>query len=403
MTFYQENYESIKYPKKESFRKGRIQELKDYLVNRKCDAESEEWVILEKIHGANSSFILYHEDGVDIWKFGRRNGIVPVKEMKSFFNIQEAYQPYVENLIELCKSACYEQGFDYRAHTTVIYSELYGKKVQKNTKYNDTESIAVFDIRIGNYFLSYEQRQELCDRHQLPTVPLIMSGTLDKLVEQFEVEKMFSHVPKLLHNSEIKEAPAEGVVLVPRYLDNIVDDPENPFLSYKWKKREFCERPIKVKPTDKEISLLEHLEIQSTGFLNQTTLEEYMSKVGVDYILNVKNKGTNIQALVQDAIESIKENGNYEALLNDKASWSRARRKLRDEAVSLIDVFIFEYIPTTSQDRDEKEYTYEEKEKDNECDILNEIDKSISDTEVNILNIRKLILEMKKRVSILES
>ena len=108
MTYSKENYESIKYPKKDSFRKGRIQELKDYLVNRYCDPESEEWVILEKIHGANSSFILYHEDGQDIWKFGRRNGLVPPKEMKSFFNIQEAYQKYIESLIELCKSACYE-------------------------------------------------------------------------------------------------------------------------------------------------------------------------------------------------------------------------------------------------------------------------------------------------------
>ena len=112
------------------------------------------------------------------YQLARRNGLVPEKEMKSFFNIEEAYQPFVKSLQELCETACYELGLDHRHHQVVVYSELYGGNIQKGMRYHDTESILVFDIRVDNTFLSYEKVSSLCDTHEIPMVPLIQTGNL---------------------------------------------------------------------------------------------------------------------------------------------------------------------------------------------------------------------------------
>ena len=177
------NYNDIKYYKMSSFRLGKLREIQDSLTEQGHNYATTEWILQEKLHGSNSCFIHQYFDGEKEIKLGRRNGLVPEKELKSFFNIGKAYEPYMMSLADLAETVCYERGLDSRNHRVIIYSELYGNNIQKGMKYSDNETIAVFDIRIDDTFLSYQDVESICSRNGIPMAPLVMKGTLEDRVE----------------------------------------------------------------------------------------------------------------------------------------------------------------------------------------------------------------------------
>ena len=342
------NYQAIKYFKMNSFRLGKLPEIQESLESLGIDYSTCQWVLQEKLHGSNSCFIHEYLDGEPDIKLGRRNGLVPEKEFKSFFNIESAYQPYYQSLTALAEAVCYERGLDYRNHRVVIYSELYGNNIQKGMKYHDRESIAVFDIRIDNLFLSLEEVERLCFQHSLPLAPLVMKGTIDELVAKFRpyIEDMVSLVPRCLHETDVIDAPAEGVIIRPYNLEETYnpDDTKCQMLRYKWKKLEFSERPVKKEEPSLEGDKIELLISSAAKFVNMRRLETYCSKVSNMFVLDKKNIGQNIKALVDDAMVDIQEEEDYQIIFQNKEYTKKLRNMMNKEASKVIQTFQFEFV-----------------------------------------------------------
>lgn len=395
-----EEYIPYYYPKKSGFLPKRdkdIQKIKDEIRKRGYNPDTEQMVITEKAHGACCSVIVRFENGEPIITFGRRNGFVPEDAMVSFFNIRYAFEHHLDNIIELAKSACYDIGIDFRREegcSVICYFEIYGNNIQPKMKYNPTESVVLFDIRIENYMFSFNSRSKLSDMHNVPSVPVIMIGTLDELVKKFDVETMTSHIPKTIHNrKDDTDAPAEGVVLVSMNLSHDLDNPDQEFLSFKWKKAEYLSRPHPRKGiTEKELADLTLLEEDVIDFLHPNRLNAYRSKVGDTELCKPRDIGKHIRNFCADAIEAIKKDPQYSALTKHKKIWSSVTRKLGNRAGIMIRSFISAH---HQKPNPVPQITTPGK---SDAELLDEIDMNISVTREHIYNIRDTIKKIQNRV-----
>lgn len=352
------NYSDIKYPKMESLRKGLVSGLNP----------EEHYVCVEKLHGSNSQFFYQGSEDGPTWKLGKRNGWISPEEMVNFYNVGKAYQPFIQPLISACETACYELGMDSRHCQVSIFSEIYGPKVQKEMKYHDTETIAVFDIRVNDIFLCYDKVKNICQNHDLPMAPEVCKGTLGDLVSSFQVEDLYSLVPNVLHGNDIPDAPCEGVILRPVNQDGF----ENRF---KWKKQAFCERQVKRVNTseDGEVS-------NAVNYLNSQRFDCYMSKVGPQFILNRINLGSNIRALVQDTMTDIQED--FPELWLDTPRRKKANKIISGRASQMINQFIFDYVPPKLSPEDQ----------------LGQIEDNMKKTRSYILDIKTQLVDINARL-----
>lgn len=153
-----------------------------------------QWYGYEKIDGTN---IRIYYDGLDVWFKGREeNSDIPKHLIKFLTN---------KYTVELMKKAFP----DLDENTTVtLYGEGYGHKIQKGKRYlpiNEV-SLILFDITIGKWTLTKEAVADIAKLIDTPTVKLIMTGTLNEIIES---------VTKGLRCSFDESRFAEGLVCTP--------------------------------------------------------------------------------------------------------------------------------------------------------------------------------------------
>ena len=129
---------------------------------------------------------------------------------------------------------------------------------------------------------------------------------------------------------------------------------------------------------------LQALQEKAAGYINTQRLHTYLSKVGVDYLMNRSNMGENISALVKDTLTDIQEEDEFAPLLEDKKLFAELRKMISKTSSGLIQRFQFEYVPVQR-----KELTDEER--------LEKIDKHIAETHINIQKIRSQVEELQRR------
>lgn len=350
------DYSAFKYPKMELFRKADLKSLNP----------EESFVLVEKIHGSNAQFIYQGSDDGPTWQLGKRNGWITEEEMVNFYHIGQVFQLFITRLLEACETCCYELGLDSRHCQVSIFVELYGANVQKNMRYHNSETIAIFDIRVNEEFVPYEQMKTICINHNLPRAPEIQRGCLKELISTFQVEELSSKVPLELHSKNEENAPCEGVILRPVNQSGFVN-------RFKWKKIQFSERPRKETVFQEQNSELN----QAIGYMNEMRLESYLSKVGPDVILNRKNIGSNIKALMQDCLVDLKTD--FPDIIADK----QLNKRLSCRAIKLINEFIFNYIP--------EEPIIEEQ--------MTRLETIMSDTRKNIMTLRAHLYNINQRLN----
>jgi hypothetical protein len=88
-----------------------------------------------------------------------------------------------------------------------LYSEGFGARIQKGggNYIKDGVDIAIFDIRIGDWWLKQADVNEIATKLGLKTVPLVGYGTLEELVTKVQAG----------FNSTYGAFPAEGIVARP--------------------------------------------------------------------------------------------------------------------------------------------------------------------------------------------
>lgn len=90
-----------------------------------------------------------------------------------------------------------------------LYGEGYGNKIQKGGNYlPDSTNFILFDIRIGNWWLTRESIQEIANKLIIDIVPIIGTLTLNNAINY--VKEGFTST--IAHN---KEYMAEGLIMKP--------------------------------------------------------------------------------------------------------------------------------------------------------------------------------------------
>lgn len=127
---------------------------------------SNEWQWTEKIDGTN---IRVHWDGHTV-EFGGRTDRATIPE------------PLVNRLNEIFGGETNEQLFEqlFGEKDVILFGEGYGNKIQTNgSKYlADSVDFALFDVLIGNIWLTWDAIEDIARVFSIKTVPVICYGNL---------------------------------------------------------------------------------------------------------------------------------------------------------------------------------------------------------------------------------
>lgn len=162
------------------------------------------WVATEKIDGSSCSIM------IEKLKFGRlrqyvcsRNVVFDSPDSNCFYSNNIYYEMYEKyGFKEKMPLILKEVG----AKTLAIQMEIYGSGVQKRTYSTDSHKIAVFHIVIDGVKIPMEDVVKICEKYDLPHVPILNSNyilpdTIEEVQEYVESDK-----------SWIDGLPREGIV-----------------------------------------------------------------------------------------------------------------------------------------------------------------------------------------------
>ena len=209
-----------------SYREKTIHKIKELGYNSK----DIEWVVLEKIHGANFSLWM-NEEGI---KPAKRTSFIDDTDGK-FFNYDSVIDVYHENL-----RAIYELSKDMIADLVemdkvthdgkvevILYGEIFGGnyghddvdkvsdaiKVQKGVDYCPHNDFYVFDMKINGRMLNYDLFREFMEATGFLYAKPLHRGTFEECVE-YENEYQTT-IPAVYGLPEIENNICEGNVIKP--------------------------------------------------------------------------------------------------------------------------------------------------------------------------------------------
>lgn len=220
----------IKYPDIEnSYRQEFIDKIKEMGYG------NIDYVITEKIHGANSQ-ITYDVNTGEFF-YGKRSGFL--EEGEQFYNLRTILEGYERDIADMAQHLkLYSGTIGQRVESVTFYGEVCGgsyphadvvkdknaSKVQKGVFYSPKNVWLAFDIAYTiadverPFFLSYSKFNLYCNLYNIPYVPEIArTASLDEALtiandQESSVYKFYG-LPKLDNNI------MEGVVIRPLYLD----------------------------------------------------------------------------------------------------------------------------------------------------------------------------------------
>lgn len=256
----------------------------------------DQWVVTEKVHGANFSFWVYKDvdtKEIDI-KCAKRSGWI--EEDEKFFNYKSVLEKYRPTLEKLRGDVL---------DNFVIYGELFGGNIQSGMCYSLEQDFVAFDMRWinedGSLGLPLDKLTTLtlAGDYNLPVTPLI--GVYNTFEEALAVEESFTS--KLIRQDfdgaeEHKET--EGIVIEP---NNAVYEPNGSRVYFKKKTKRFLEKGGKPNIKHKNpVVLQETVQLkldEALLFLNNNRFDSVVSKIGE---VSIKDIGKVMGLLTQDIV-----------------------------------------------------------------------------------------------------
>lgn len=250
----------------------------------------EQYIVTEKVHGANFSFHVYRdENGINI-KCAKRTGFI--EEGEKFFNYKPVLEKYKDELIQM-----FEGFLELGYNSMVIYGELYGGNIQSGMCYSLEQDFVAFDIMLDGEPIT---KHFLLNSGKIPFAPII--GKFDSLQEALEVQESFTSL--LIRDGfdgseEHKEA--EGLVIepiTPRWY------PNGSRIYFKKKTKRFLEKGgNKIqKPKEELPAELEGILLQSFEYVTKPRFEAVVSKIGE---VNIKDIGKVMGLMTKDILEDM--------------------------------------------------------------------------------------------------
>ncbi len=183
--------------------------------------EKLKWVVTEKVHGANFSFV-YEQRTL---KFAKRKEYLSWQD--DFFGFQLVANQLEDQIIQLFE----ELNTKYQSDKLMIYGELFGGKyphnevnadknlqaIQTGVYYSPNIHFCAFDIAIENsdtkQYLDYETATQLFEKYNLLYAKPLFIGKFSEAVE-FNT-RIHSTIPQELNLPPLQENLIEGIVVKP--------------------------------------------------------------------------------------------------------------------------------------------------------------------------------------------
>lgn len=304
----------MKFKKYNSIENTYDKEYLDRVVSE--NPEECEYVVQEKVHGANSCFIV-DGDGV---LFAKRTGVV--EEGEAFYGYESVLMKYKDEVVKIAQ----QLRESYPATTKVfIYGELFGgsyphkdvvnnpkiKSVQKGVFYYNDVDFYSFDIYIfekeSGAFLPVHECECIFSVHGMMYARALFRGSLDECLSYPNAFQ--TTIPDYLCLPRIEDNICEGVVIrpeVPWYLSNgsrvLLKNKNEKFAEKKQKSR----REVTI---DKEVESRElaDLKAEAARYVTENRLNNVISRIGS--ISYPKEIGKLIGVMSKDTLEDfLKEN-----------------------------------------------------------------------------------------------
>lgn len=171
-----------------------------------------EWEFTEKVDGTNIRVHLKynkekHEATADF--LGRTdNAVIP--------------KPLNDALIKIFAAADIREWLvSNELDSVTLYGEGYGPKIQGGGKYREDHSFVLFDVKIGDWWLTRPNVDDIAAKLGIESVPVIGTGTLQDAIDIVSTGVTFSHTGGLVRwgsgglQSQWGDFEAEGVVARP--------------------------------------------------------------------------------------------------------------------------------------------------------------------------------------------
>jgi RNA ligase (TIGR02306 family) len=169
-------------------------DIENYRNYTRVFSENEDIVVTEKIHGSTAQYGLISEDDQEIYMAGSHN--IRLKDCQN----SKIWTMFSQSLKDMLKHIKRK----YNAHAVIAYGELYGLGIQDLTYGMKGISIRLFDIKVDDRYLDYEDFVTFTGIHNISVAPSLYRGP-------FSLEKIKSFEGK----SWIGDSIIEGVVFKP--------------------------------------------------------------------------------------------------------------------------------------------------------------------------------------------
>ena len=306
------------------------------------DLSKLKWVVTEKIHGANFSFI--YEDYQ--LKFAKRKDYLQWND--DFFGFQTVVHQLESQVIQLFE----ELSSEMPANRYIVYGELFGghyphpkvqpdknvQAIQTGVFYSPTINFCAFDIATESaadkYYLDYDKAINYFNKYKLHHAKILFTGKLHEAM-QFNL-RINSTIPADLKLPPLENNLMEGIVIKPLNHSHSKVALSRPIL--KIKNLEFDEdekfheatkwtfTPNISSNTEELSFLVSDLRI----YVNENRLNSAISKIGsIDS--NNQNRLVEIQEEIQkDVLIDFNENNNniLNDLTPDQTEWIKARLRI---------------------------------------------------------------------------
>ena len=318
---------------------------KDYLdqVREQVPADMQ-WVVQEKVHGTNTSFLC---DGNDV-KFAKRTSILGDDE--KFYDYQEILEEYRDKVMSLYHRVCQ---FHEGVESISVFGELCGgvyphpdvqrigrlTLIQKGVFYTPGHEFYGFDIYVftkdEGYYLSVDETNALLEAERFFYARSIFTGSLDDCLKhpnQFQ-----SKIAEWLGLPAIDDNICEGIVIrpvTPYYLRTgsrvLIKSKNEKFAEKKSCKRRNMQLEQQVEYSKELAELLGLLD----PFVNENRLANVVSHIGELKI--PRDLGKLIKEMSYDVVEDfLKE---HSALYNviDKSEVKIFNKELNKMVSALV-------------------------------------------------------------------
>lgn len=285
------------------------------------DVEGTQWVVTEKLHGAN--YALY-TNGKEV-RAAKRSGFVGRDE--NFYNHQLVYDKFQSKVLDLFELL--NESSDKKLEIVAVHGELFGgnsmkdhvskfKPIQKGVFYTTGIEFLGFDVSVideddRHHMLNFDGRVSSFRSVGIPHAPVLYIGSLDECVNFCERNKTMNSLVPFLYGfgatpeDEISNV-VEGFVLKPT--ETVFDVYGHP-VAFKYKTEHFLEKSRDAAGKRSKATGLssknQKIYESVMDYINDNRIESYQSKVGT---IKRDELGKHIKGIIDDALEDFEKDGN---------------------------------------------------------------------------------------------